>query len=139
MAMDNNSIKKLLQNRGLKATKSRVDLLIKMQTHSSAMSSSAIQKQMSPIDRVTLYRTLESLKENGIIHIAFRENNETYYAICGNSCDENHHQHEHVHFKCTKCNTVTFETLIIKIEVLLPNYLIDKISVNIEGLCQLCR
>ena len=139
MAMDNNSIKKLLQNRGLKATKSRVDLLIKMQDYSSAMSYSAIQKQMSPIDRVTLYRTLESLKENGIIHIAFQENNETYYAICGNSCDENHHQHEHVHFKCTKCNTVTCEKLISKIEVLLPNYLIDKISVNIEGLCQLCR
>ena len=137
--MDNNSIKKLLQNRGLKATKSRVDLLIKMQDYSSAMSYSAIQKQMSPIDRVTLYRTLESLKENGIIHIAFQENNETYYAICGNSCDENHHQHEHVHFKCTKCNTVTCEKLISKIEVLLPNYLIDKISVNIEGLCQLCR
>ena len=139
MAMDNNSIKKLLQNRGLKATKSRVDLLIKMQDYSSAMSYSAIQKQMSPIDRVTLYRTLERLKENGIIHIAFQENNETYYAICGNSCDENHHQHEHVHFKCTKCNTVTCEKLISKIEVLLPNYLIDKISVNIEGLCQLCR
>ena len=139
MAMDTNPIKELLQKRGLKATKTRVDLLTKMHRYGSAMSHSTIQKKMGPIDRVTLYRTLESLKENGIIHIAFQENNETYYAICGNSCDENHHQHEHVHFKCTKCNTVTCEKLISKIEVSLPNYLIDKISVNIEGLCQICR
>jgi len=139
MVKDNNPIKNLLQNRNLKATKTRVDLLTKMQDYSSAVSYSDIQRKMGPIDRVTLYRTLESLKENGIIHIAFQENNETYYAICGNSCDENHHQHEHVHFKCTKCNTVTCEKLISKIEIVLPNYLIDKISVNIEGLCQICR
>ena len=139
MFMDNNLIRGLLKKRGLKSTKTRVDLLTKMQDCSSAMSYSTIQKEMAPIDRVTLYRTLESLKENGIIHIAFQENNETYYAICGNSCDENNHQHEHVHFKCTNCNTVTCEKLISEIQILLPNYLIDKISVNIEGLCQLCR
>lgn len=139
MFMDNNLIRGLLKKRGLKSTKTRVDLLTKMQDCSYAMSYSTIQKEMAPIDRVTLYRTLESLKENGIIHIAFQENNETYYAICGNSCDENHHQHKHVHFKCTNCNTVTCEKLISEIQILLPNYLIDKISVNIEGLCQLCR
>ena len=137
--MDNNAIKNLLKNRGLKATNTRLDLLNKMQKYGSAMSYSNLQKEMSPIDRVTLYRTIESLKENGIIHKAFQENNETYYAVCGNTCDENHHQHEHVHFKCTKCNTVTCEKLSNTIEVLLPKYLIQKVSVNVEGLCQVCK
>ena len=81
--MNNFQIKELLQKRNLKATNTRLNLLVKMDKYGSAMSYSAIQKQMDPIDRVTLYRTLETLKEKGVIHKAFQENNEIYYAICG--------------------------------------------------------
>lgn len=131
-------IKELLQKRNLKATSTRVNLLKKMGKFGSAMSHSDIQKQMKPVDRVTLYRTIETLKEKGIIHRAFQENNETYYAICGVSCDENDHRHEHVHFKCSSCNTIKSEELKNNIEILVPNHQIHKISVNIEGLCENC-
>ena len=131
-------IKELLQKRKLKATPTRVNLLSKMVGHGSAMSHSAIQKKMNPIDRVTLYRTIETLKEKGIIHKVFQENNETYYAICGNSCDEHNHHHEHIHFKCLSCNTITSEDLLTNVNIALPNYLIQKVSINIEGTCKKC-
>tara|TARA_B100000029_G_C16792242_1_gene673461 strand:- start:4 stop:417 length:414 start_codon:yes stop_codon:yes gene_type:complete len=136
--MENNAIKTLLQSRGLKATRTRINLLIKMHKHGSAISHSVIQKQMRPIDRVTLYRTLESLKKCGIIHKAFQDQNESYYAVCGKTCDKNHHQHEHVHFKCTKCNTITCEELSKTVNISLPNYQIEKISINVEGICKVC-
>ena len=137
--MNNSQIKELLQKRNLKATSTRLNLLAKMDKYGSAMSHSSIQKQMDPIDRVTLYRTIEILKEKGIIHKAFHENNEIFYAICGGSCGENHHHHEHVHFKCLKCKTISCEELIESIEIKMPNYEISKISINVEGVCKGCR
>ena len=137
--MKKSQFKELLQKRNLKATSIRLNLLAKMDEYGSAMSHSIIQKQLQPIDRVTLYRTIETLKDKGIIHKAFQENNETYYAICGKSCAEDHHHHEHVHFKCTKCNTISCEELNESIEISMPEYEISKISINVEGLCRVCR
>ena len=131
-------IKELLQKRKLKATSTRLNLLSIMRDQGSAMSHSAIQEKMNPIDRVTLYRTIEKLKEKGIIHKVFQENNQTYYAICGITCDENHHLHEHIHFKCLSCNTITCEDLPSNVNIALPNYLIQKVSINIEGTCEKC-
>ena len=91
--MNNIQIKELLKKRNLKATTARLSLLTKMEGNGSAMSYSAIQAALNPIDRVTLYRTIESLKEKGIIHKAFQENSEIYYALCSNRCEENHHHH----------------------------------------------
>jgi Fur family ferric uptake transcriptional regulator len=110
-----------------------------MFAHGSAMRHSAIQKQMQPIDRVTLYRTLESLLEKGIIHKAFQENNEIYYAICGESCSTNTHKHDHAHFKCMKCNIVSCLELDEAIKIALPSYEINKVSIHMEGMCDLCQ
>ena len=61
--MESNNIKEMLKKRNLKATSNRLNLLTKMQNNGSAMSYSKIQNTMQPIDRVTLYRTIEKLKE----------------------------------------------------------------------------
>ena len=137
--MNNIQIKKLLQKRKLKATNIRISLLNKMGEHGSAISYSAIKKALNPINRVTLYRTIESLKEKGIIHKAFQENSEVYYAICGNTCGENHHHHEHVHFKCLKCNTISCEKLDQILEFSLSDFIVNKISINLEGVCKFCK
>jgi len=137
--MSDQYFKELLQNRGLKSTSHRLNLLTSIDAYKSAMPYSAIQKAMKSMDRVTLYRTLESLKEKGIIHKAFQENNESYYAICGKACDVHHHDHNHVHFKCIKCASVTCEKPTKEIEVLIPNKEISKVSVYVEGVCNLCK
>ncbi|MDG1849839.1 MAG: transcriptional repressor [Flavobacteriales bacterium] len=137
--MDSVQLKELLRKRNLKATHTRLSLLNKMHAYGSAMSHSVIQKQMQPIDRVTLYRTIESLHEKGIIHKAFQENNETFYAICGSSCNTQAHKHDHAHFKCLKCNTVSCQELDETLKISLPNYEINKVSIHIEGICDLCH
>ena len=109
--MKSNDIKKLLKKRNLKVTSNRLNLLSKILNNGSAMSYTNIQRAMQPIDRVTLYRTLEKLKEKGIIHTAFQDKKESYYAMCENTCDENLHHHEHVHFKCNLCDQISCEKL----------------------------
>jgi Fe2+/Zn2+ uptake regulation proteins len=137
--MSDQYFKELLRSRSLKATSHRLSLLIKLQEYSSAMPYSAIQKAMKSMDRVTLYRTLESLKEKGIIHKAFQGNNESYYAICGKKCSNSQHDHDHVHFKCVKCESVTCEVPSKKVEISIPNIDIHKVSVHLEGVCNLCK
>ncbi|MFL2564234.1 MAG: Fur family transcriptional regulator [Parvicellaceae bacterium] len=137
--MESNKIKEMLKKRNLKATSNRLSLLKKMQNNGSAMSYSNIRSIMQPIDRVTLYRTIEKLKEKGIIHTAFQSNNEIYYAICGMDCSSENHVHNHIHFKCSKCETVTCEDVLNSLNISLPKHEIHNISVNVKGICEVCR
>ena len=137
--MNTTNLSDLLKKRGLKATVNRVNLLEKMQKHGSAMGYSSIQNEMKPIDRVTLYRILESLKKKGVIHKAFQENNETYYAICGTTCGTETHTHDHIHFKCLSCSTVTCVEQVKSITIEIPEYEIHELSINASGLCLKCK
>tara|TARA_B100000524_G_scaffold152844_1_gene77477 strand:+ start:1226 stop:1639 length:414 start_codon:yes stop_codon:yes gene_type:complete len=134
-----NEFKEILKKRNLKATSNRLNLLTKIQNNGSAMSYSNIQSTMQPIDRVTLYRTIEKLKEKGIIHTAFQSNNEIYYAICGMDCSSENHIDNHIHFKCLKCETVTCEDVLNSLNISLPKHEIHNISVNVKGICEVCR
>jgi Fur family ferric uptake transcriptional regulator len=134
-----NEFKEILKKRNLKVTSNRLNLLTKMKNNGSAMSYSNIQSTMHPIDRVTLYRTIEKLKEKGIIHTAFHSNNEIYYAICGTDCSTDNHIHNHIHFKCLKCETVTCEDVLNSLNISLPKHEIHNISVNVKGICEVCR
>ena len=98
----------------------------------------AIQKALKSTDRVTLYRTLQTLSDKGIIHKAANIDNEDYYAICGHSCNSQDHNHNHVHFKCNDCNTITCENMEEEVIISLPHYTIDSISININGKCKSC-
>ncbi len=136
--MKSNDIKKLLKKRNLKVTSNRLNLISKILNNGSAMSYTNIQRAMQPIDRVTLYRTLEKLKEKGIIHTAFQDKKESYYAMCENTCDENLHHHEHVHFKCNLCDQISCEKLKQVIKLSIPGFTIAKTAINLEGICKNC-
>ena len=137
--MDIQYIKELLRNRDLKATSVRIRLLVKMQEYQSAMPYSTIQKEMKDIDRVTLYRTLESLKEQGIIHKAFQAGKESYFAMCGQKCGKDQHRHDHVHFRCTGCGTVTCEMPDKSFQISIAGSEIDNVSIQLEGMCRMCK
>lgn len=137
--MDTEYFKDLLRTRDLKATKPRLSLLSTMHGYETAMPYSAIQESMESMDRVTLYRTLESLKKSGIIHKAFQDNNETYYAICGHSCNKDNHAHDHIHFKCVQCESVTCEKPSTPLKVSMPGFDINTTSVYVEGVCKSCK
>lgn len=139
MKQNDQYFKELLRSRGLKATSGRIDLLMNLQGHKGAMPYSGIQKKLKSIDRVTLYRTIDSLINQGIIHQAYKENNDTYYALCGSGCSTHQHNHEHIHLKCIVCEAVTCHELHNKIEIPLTNFDIHKVSINVEGICEGCK
>ena len=134
----NEQIREYLRNRKLKATPIRIELLHLLKEKASALPYSEIQENLKAFDRVTLYRTINVLIDNGIVHKASTSGDETYYALCSQECSKHCHKHEHIHFKCTKCNEVSCINIRKSIQMDIPGYRIDEISVEVSGICKKC-
>lgn len=128
-----------LRARSLKATSARVQLMELISDFGKAMPFSEIQKALQPIDRVTLYRTINALVEHGIIHKAIVTEGETYYAMCSHSCDSDHHHHQHVHFKCSACNEVTCVETDVRVQFSIPGHQVAQFEIQASGICPNCR
>lgn len=90
-------------------------------------------------DRVTIYRTLKTFVDADILHKVIDDDNVVKYALC-KECEDEHHSHEHVHFKCTSCNTTSCLDEISIVSVDLPKGY-KKIEANylIIGTCPECK
>lgn len=129
----------LLKNRNLKVTSNRLEVLSLIAGYSSAIPYSLLQKSLEDFDRVTLYRILKTLLDKGIIHKASVSRNEVYYALCKQFCNSEEHNHNHIHFKCLKCNSVSCVDVPSDISIQIPNALIQEIDIQVKGLCSACN
>jgi len=130
--------KDLLKSSGLKSTTTRVELINQIHNYGSAIPFALIQDQFKSTDRITLYRTIQTLEKKGLIHKAFVNKAQTYYALCDHQCTSGEHYHDHVHFQCTVCDIVSCEDLPNQIAIDLPNFQIEKINVHLTGVCKSC-
>ena len=86
-------------------------------------------------DRVTIYRALDKLHDDGKIHKINGTDGVIQYAIC-NGCQEKHH-HDHIHFNCLKCKKVS--CLESKPVISLPEgYQLQEIQCLVSGICPQC-
>lgn len=101
------------------------------------MSLSEIESHFYKADRVTIYRTLKTFEEKGIVH-SIQENNKTKYILCHDECDEKTHKDWHLHFYCKICKQTT-----CKEDFTIPQsessaYRIDEIRLFGKGICEQC-
>ncbi len=129
----------LLKNAGIRATDFRIKLLEIIRLKGSAISSLEIEDSLGEFDRVTLYRSLKTFKEKGVIHEINMENEPVQFALCSETCSSVHHHHEHIHFKCKSCQNVTCEDIPNKIEISLQGFIIDSIGLQATGVCKNCN
>jgi Fur family ferric uptake transcriptional regulator len=101
-----NNFEALLERANLKKTAPRLKVLSLLSVKNVATSQPDLERVLSDIDRVTLYRILNTFEEKGIIHKVFDLNGTSNFAMCSSDCEENHHHDEHLHFNCTNCKNV---------------------------------
>lgn len=92
-------------------------------------------------DRVTIYRALDRLVDEGRIHKITNWDGVIQYALC-KECESNNqslHNHEHVHFSCDQCKKITcINSIAIKIN--LPSgYTVKEQQILITGICPQCN
>ncbi|MBK9565749.1 MAG: transcriptional repressor [Saprospiraceae bacterium] len=104
-----------------------------------ALSSHDVEKQLSDADRITLYRTLKSFEEKGIIHKAIDGTITQKYALCDAHCDEDHHHDEHVHFHCEKCeNTFCIDQVVVPQIDLPSGFKVKQTNMVARRVCKDC-
>lgn len=129
-----------IRQAGARATAARVNVLAFLLTQQSAVTHHQIEIALDKdkkIDRVTLYRALDWLTENGLVHKVVGVDRAWRFRI--NDNDIEHHQH--AHFKCNRCaKVICLDDLRSGSEALvLPDgYRGQEIELTVKGLCAQC-
>lgn len=134
-------IKEILKKNKLSVTGSREKILGLFINHEGALSHGDIEKKAGEkFDRVTVYRTLQTFLEKGIIHAIPTADNSIRYALCKDDCAEGHHHDHHIHFLCTNChNTYCLDDVVTPKIELPQGYESSQIDVVVEGICKNCK
>jgi len=141
MTSTKDRITNLLKGHKLRTTACRREILHLFIEGQHALTHADLEKAVSTdFDRVTVYRTLKSFEEHGLVHKVLDDSGSTKYALCTHDCNVGDHQHNHVHFKCTNCQqTVCLDGVQVP-EVTLPSGYAQEVSdLLIQGVCPDCR
>lgn len=105
----------------------------------TALSHRDIQEKIGNLcNRVTIYRILDRLVEEGEIHKIVNTDGVTKYAPCHHCSSHEPHSHNHVHFSCTKCQSVTCLEDVRPIYTLPSDYLVKEVNFTLSGICPKC-
>lgn len=133
-------IRNILKRNQLSVTASREKILHLFLEQSGALAHGDIEKRAGEkFDRVTVYRTLQTFVEKGIIHTIPTPDNSVRYALCKDNCEAGHHHDQHIHFVCSQCGQTFCLDDVVTPEIKLPQgYSTDHIEVVVNGTCREC-
>lgn len=134
-------IAELLKKNQLSITESRKKILELFQSANGALAHADIEKQSGEhFDRVTIYRTLQTFVEKGIIHTIPTADNSVLYALCKDECSAGHHHDNHVHFICDDCGTTYCLDHVDIPAIQLPNgFKAKQTDIVMSGICKECN
>ena len=88
------------------------------------------------INKSTVYRMLQKLEDDGVIHSFLTMDQIRFYALC-KGCSSGRHVDTHAHFQCTSCKRVSC----VSEEIVLPTpgrARITSAQVLLTGQCESC-
>ena len=133
-------IEKTLKNKNLRVTLFRKEVLEIFVNTPNAVSMADIERELKNFDRITLYRTIKSFIEKGVIHEIYMDGDDKKMALCPEHCSSEKHNHnkQHLHFKCKVCHNTFCIDLDETPEITVPNFVLDDINIQASGACEGC-
>lgn len=130
-----------LKRSQLSVTDSRKKILELFLQRKAALAHADIEQHSGDeFDRVTIYRTLQTFVEKGILHTIPSADNSVRYALCKDACTEGHHHDNHVHFMCDVCGTTYCLDHVTVPAVQLPaGYQVNQLDLVASGTCIKCQ
>jgi Fur family ferric uptake transcriptional regulator len=131
----------LIRETGARLTRPRTRVLMFLLKQNRPLTHHDIHARLpgEPIDTVTLYRVLEWLTANGLVHrIAGADQVWRFSANAGTGAGKQ--DHEHAHFQCTRCDSVTcFNEMPLPRRVKMPaGFTSQEVDFLIKGICPRC-
>lgn len=134
-------MKNLLKNKKIRETPFRTEVLEVFKASNKPLSAEQLEASLGKFDRITLYRTLKTFFDKGVIHEVLIAGESKKMALCSSDCNEENHIHhlEHLHFFCEECKD-TFCLDIAKLpSINIPNHTINSFEIQAKGICKNCK
>lgn len=131
----------LIRESGSRLTPPRSAVLSLLLGADHAMTHQEIADALSdalPVDRVTIYRVLDWLVEQGLAHRIAQDDRVWRFSV---SRQHARAAHQHAHFACKQCGqTFCLDSVPAKAAVKLPaGYQSEEVELTIRGVCEHCR
>ena len=122
----------------IRKTKSVVALLSEFEKDSNAISVIELIKRLNTsLNKTTIYRVLDKLEDDGVLHSFLGKNGIKWYAKCS-GCSKSRDVDVHPHFQCLDCGRVDCLDINITIPEL-PMRDVIASQVLIQGRCDVCN
>ena len=135
-------VKSILKDYKLRQTDCREEILDVFMRKSHALAHADVELPLKDrFDRVTIYRTLRTFVDKGLIHKVLDDEGGMKYALCKEGCNtpDHKHHHDHVHFKCNICGLTTCLDHVIIPNIILPEgYQRVETNLLMQGVCKTC-
>jgi Fur family ferric uptake transcriptional regulator len=127
-----------LTKSGIRPTAVRLLVLKYLKGQSHALTLNAMEAGMERLDRVTLYRTIKTFQEKGLVHSIEDGTGTTKFALLNEGAPSTQDA-GHVHFYCTRCNETYCLPETNAPELSLPDaFLPQKVNTTVQGICNKC-
>lgn len=131
------STEDVFKDKDMRLTTMRILIYEYLETVTTALSLAEMEKYFHKADKVTIYRTLQTFLEKGLVHKILDENT-TKYKLCAKICSQENHKDMHLHFYCKKCDETTCKEEIVFPENMDSRLQIDEIQILAKGICDKC-
>ncbi len=133
------ALEKILERNNVRPTAMRLLVLQYLFTKNVAVSLTNLENNCERSDRVTLYRTLKTFVEKGLVHKIDDGTGTTKYALCEENCNCEIETDLHVHFHCNSCNqTICLPKHKIPAISLPKAFLPQEVNLVVKGICDKC-
>lgn len=128
-----------LSSNNIRPTAMRLLVLEVLNAQQTTVSLSDLENTFEKSDRITLYRTIKTFQEKGLVHSIDDGTGAPKYALCEEGCNCEIERDLHVHFHCRKCGE-TYCLPKYKIpDIALPEKFIpEEASLVVKGVCGKC-
>ncbi|AXO79334.1 transcriptional regulator [Olleya aquimaris] len=121
----------------IRKTKTVEVLLNEFNKRAVAISAKNLIKQFqTSFNKTTIYRVLDKLEEDGVLHSFLGKDGLKWYAKC-KGCSASEHNDLHPHFQCLNCGKVDCLSESVKLPEI-PNRKIKVSQLLIQGTCDTC-
>ncbi len=123
----------------IRNTQAKTEILNVINHSDVALSQPDIQKKLGDLcNRVTIYRVLERLENEGLIHKIVNIDGVVNFARCSGKCSTEKHAHNHVHFNCKECHSVTCIENVVPNISLPSGFIAQEYNFIVSGICPKC-
>ena len=132
-------IEKTLENHQVRPTAMRILIYKYLAEMKITVALTDIESAFAKAERTTLYRTIKTFEENGIVHHIEDGTGITKYALCEPGCNCDLEQDLHLHFHCHNCDETVCLTEHKIPHINLPDgYVAENANLVLKGICEKC-